>query len=925
MMMRIVLAAVAAHALQLPAQLTSLQAQLKVPPLPELPDLGALALPDLGALALPDLGAFALPALSLPRAPALPQAPDGSVGDLATRLLSEVGHALQGDWTPYASVMAASCAATVAVTLPALLLTGAAERKRQARTKDELPVEAAAPYAGGATTYSPAKANEFYGKQPLVVLERLAWLTQATFAFNVKLLIDYARGWPEASEKDRAKECLALCEELGPTFIKLGQALSIRSDLISEAYALELRKLQDAVPPFSDAQATAILQRDLGVRDLSDIFEELTPSPIASASIGQVYKGTLRKGSYQVASDDDDLGEVREVAVKVRRPGVLADIALDLYVLRLLTPLQVRVSNAVNKVKTEQEDIDTALALVDEWGRGFVNEVDYVAEATNTAEFSRAMRKRGLGAVISPRVVTDLLRENVLVTEWIDGTRLDASASPDVPRLCGVAINAYLTMLLDTGTLHCDPHPGNLLRTYDGRLCILDWGMTLQVPGDLQYALLEFIAHVNTEDLDEIPQDFVNLGFTPPDQLERVKNSGITDGFSFMLKQLSGGGGAKQVQQRLQSTFEERYGTTDKEEIREMARAEMMENMEKQLASEGVDVRGVSNVMEELSKRNRELFQLPTWVLYVVRAFSTLEGIGLSSDENYAILKECYPYLARRLFKDDSPRARAALSAMIYGKNSDSVDVDKFSEMIEGFASYTSATSGAGLTEQGASSEVVLMDADKAASDAQKELIADVLFAEDSNLVQETVVKEAASLLDASVRAALTDAIDATPFLAHKMNGESDDGPLRSAIQQLRNLPGPARAALLPLTGGVEAAAALAEAVAPLVKADERDRKTLSAVEKIGGLVSDGEGVDPQRALDALSSNSVDLRAVATLEAARRAGLVGRRFAAAVLDRAAERSHDAGAEAVSSAARQASDAVRPATKASAAKEEVPSN
>merc|ERR1712224_80363 len=91
-----------------------------------------------------------------------------------------------------------------------------------------------------------------------------------------------------------------------------------------------------------------------------------------------------------------------------------------------------------------------------------------------------------------------------------------------------------------------------------------------------------------------------------------------------------------------------------------------------------------------MSRRNRELFQLPTWVLYVVRAFSTLEGIGLSVDESYAILKECYPCLARRLFKDDSPRARAALSAMIYGKNSDTVDVDKFLEMTDGFASYTS-------------------------------------------------------------------------------------------------------------------------------------------------------------------------------------------------------------------------------------------
>ena len=99
---------------------------------------------------------------------------------------------------------------------------------------------------------------------------------------------------------------------------------------------------------------------------------------------------------------------------------------------------------------------------------------------------------------------------------------------------------------------------------------------------------------------------------------------------------------------------------------------------------------------------------------------------------------------ARRLFKDDSPRARAALSAMIYGKDPESgIDVDKFLEMTDGFASYTSATSGAGLAD--ASSEVVLADADKASQEAQRELVADVLFAEDSNLVQETVVKEAAS------------------------------------------------------------------------------------------------------------------------------------------------------------------------------------
>ena len=187
-------------------------------------------------------------------------------------------------------------------------------------------------------------------------------------------------------------------------------------------------------------------------------------------------------------------------------------------------------------------------------------------------------------------------------------------------------------MLLDTGTLHCDPHPGNLLRTTDGRLCVLDWGMTLQVPPDLQYALLEFIAHVNrlvmaahpsgqrasrvfyippcltsrvqisaslcvcvhvfvvpplcpcysiiwrprflenvcaswlpfgrppcfsnaciSEDYEAIPGDFVNLGFTPPDQLEKVQKSGLTEGLTFALRQLSQGGGANKMRERLKA------------------------------------------------------------------------------------------------------------------------------------------------------------------------------------------------------------------------------------------------------------------------------------------------------------------------------------------------------------------------------------
>ena len=307
-----------------------------------------------------------------------------------------------------------------------------------------------APYEPGTSTYSPQKASEFYQQRPLVVFKRILKLALSTSTFNAGLLFDWLVLGKLLGDEDytalrnneprRAKVALSLCETLGPTFIKLGQALSIRTDLVPEAYALELRKLQDAVPPFDSEVARQVLKTELGVSDLDSIFSSLSEEPVASASIGQVYRGTL-------------VSSGRDVAVKVQRPGILAEIALDLHVLRLLTPIQTILQNAANGIKTSPEDIETAVALVDEWGRGFVAETDYRLEARNTIAFEKAMRQRGLEAVCAPPVVEDLVRDKVLVTEWVDGTRLDRDASPDVPRLCGVAINAYLTMLLDTGVL----------------------------------------------------------------------------------------------------------------------------------------------------------------------------------------------------------------------------------------------------------------------------------------------------------------------------------------------------------------------------------------------------------------------------------------------------------------------------------------
>ena len=317
-----------------------------------------------------------------------------------------------------------------------------------------------APYGAGSDTYDPLAADAFYARRPLAVIKRVLRLASLTSAFNAGILFDWlvlgkmmkdeTYSALRNNEPRRAREALDLCNRLGPTFIKLGQALSIRTDIVPEAYALELRKLQDSVPPFDSDDARAVLRRELGVGDLADVFDALSAEPVASASIGQVYRGRLR----------GVVGGGADVAVKVQRPGILGEIALDLHVLRLLTPIQTRLQNAINGRPTEPGDVEQGVSLVDEWGRGFVAETDYRLEARNTVQFEAAMRKRGLDAVCAPTVVGGLVRDKVLVTEWVEGTRLDRDASDDVPRLCGVAINAYLTMLLDTGVLHCDPHPG---------------------------------------------------------------------------------------------------------------------------------------------------------------------------------------------------------------------------------------------------------------------------------------------------------------------------------------------------------------------------------------------------------------------------------------------------------------------------------
>lgn len=290
------------------------------------------------------------------------------------------------------------------------------------------------PFNENFATYEPYVMEEFYKQRPWLVFGRLARIMWLTASFNINLLLDWKTNSLQKNEKDRAKQATYLLSNLGPTFVKLGQALSIRTDLIPPTYASALKSLQDSVPPFDDALAKSIICRELGITNLSEKFQTISDKPVASASIGQVYKAVLHNG--------------REVAVKVQRPDILPSIGLDLFILRLIAPLQVKLTNLINGAPTIPADLELGYSLVDEWGRGLVGEVDYKLEAQNTRQFIEAMKKRGLDAVTAPDVVPELSTSKVLVTQWIYGTRLDRDASKDVPRYVSVSFTDVCAIII---------------------------------------------------------------------------------------------------------------------------------------------------------------------------------------------------------------------------------------------------------------------------------------------------------------------------------------------------------------------------------------------------------------------------------------------------------------------------------------------
>jgi ubiquinone biosynthesis protein len=278
-------------------------------------------------------------------------------------------------------------------------------------------------------------------------------------------------------------------EELGTTFIKLGQLLSSRPDLLPDVYIEELGRLVDSVPAVPFAQIEAVLREDFG----EEAFVRLDPDPLATASIAQTHRGLLATG--------------QEVVAKVRRPGVVEQVELDLAVLRSTVRLTVRRSESARRVQLEE--------LAEELELHLRAELDFLEEAHNT-ELVRGLVEPFDGLVV-PRVIRPYVTERALVLELIPGHKVEAGHGLEPQRAALLArefFRAYVFQVVIEGVYHADPHHGNVLLTDDRRLALLDFGLLGRLDEDTRAGLALLLLALAQNRADDVAELVVSLSLT---------------------------------------------------------------------------------------------------------------------------------------------------------------------------------------------------------------------------------------------------------------------------------------------------------------------------------------------------------------------------------------------------------------------------
>jgi ubiquinone biosynthesis protein len=298
-------------------------------------------------------------------------------------------------------------------------------------------------------------------------------------------------------DEPRGQRLREALETLGPIYVKFGQVLSTRRDLLPLDIADELARLQDRVPPFPSDLAVAEIERSLG-RRIDEVFSSFEQTPVASASIAQVHLATLQDG--------------REVAVKVLRPRVEQAIAKDLELLDAMAGLVERLWADGRRLRPRE--------VVAEFARHLDDELDLMREAANASQLRRNFERSPLLAV--PVVYWELCSQRVMVMERMHGTPVSQvqtlrDKGIDIPALARAGVEIFFTQVFRDGFFHADMHPGNIFVDDDGRYVALDFGiMGTLTEGDKQYLAQNFLAFFN-RDYRRVAQAHLDAGWVPPD------------------------------------------------------------------------------------------------------------------------------------------------------------------------------------------------------------------------------------------------------------------------------------------------------------------------------------------------------------------------------------------------------------------------
>ncbi|XP_043688426.1 protein ACTIVITY OF BC1 COMPLEX KINASE 7, chloroplastic-like [Telopea speciosissima] len=423
-------------------------------------------------------------------------------------------------------------------------------------------------------------------------------------SLRIRVLLDnakwaYVGGFTEDKQKSRRqgtaswlRECVL---QLGPTFIKLGQLSSTRSDLFPREFVDELAKLQDRVPAFSPEKARDFIERELRA-PIDAFFKEFEDRPIAAASLGQVHRAILHNGE--------------KVVVKVQRPGLKKLFDIDLRNLKLI-------AEYFQRSETLGGPTRDWIGIYEECATILYQEIDYINEGKNADRFRRDFRN--VKWVRVPLVFWDYTATKVLTLEYVPGTKINNvdvidAQGYDRSQISSRAIEAYLIQILKTGFFHADPHPGNLAIDVDGTLIYYDFGMMGEIKSFTRERLLDLFYAVYEKDAKKVMQRLIDLeALQPTGDMSSVRRS-----VQFFLDNLLS-------------------QTPDQQQT---------------LAAIGEDLFAIAT---------DQPFRFPSTFTFVIRAFSTLEGIGYTLDPEFSFVKIAAPYAQELLDLKEKQRSGTQL------------------------------------------------------------------------------------------------------------------------------------------------------------------------------------------------------------------------------------------------------------------------